>query len=126
MIRCRVKGDFKNTYRFLDRVRKLDFESLLEKYGQEGVEALAAATPKRTGKTAASWNYEIVKQNGRISVFWTNDNMNEGVPIAVILEYGHGTGWGSYVQGRHYISPAIQPVFDKIADEVRREVSRSR
>lgn len=126
MIRCRVKGDFKNTYRFLDRIRKLDFESLLEKYGQEGVEALAAATPKRTGKTAASWNYEIVKQNGRISVFWTNDNMNEGVPIAVILEYGHGTGWGSYVQGRHYISPAIQPVFDKIADEVRREVSRSR
>lgn len=126
MIRCRVKGDFKNTYRFLDRVRKLDFESLLEKYGQEGVDALAAATPKRTGKTAASWSYEIVKQNGRISVFWTNDNMNEGVPIAVILEYGHGTGWGSYVQGRHYISPAIQPVFDKIADEVRREVSRSR
>ena len=126
MIRCRVKGDFKNTYRFLDKVRKLDFESLLEKYGQEGVEALAAATPKRTGKTAASWSYEIVKQNGRISVFWTNDNMNEGVPIAVILEYGHGTGWGSYVQGRHYISPAIQPVFDKIADEVRREVSRSR
>lgn len=125
MIRCRVKGDFKNAYHFLDRVRKLDFESLLEKYAQEGVDALAAATPKRTGKTAASWNYEIVKQNGRISVFWTNDNMNEGVPIAVILEYGHGTGWGSYVQGRHYISPAIQPVFDKIADEVRREVSRS-
>ena len=126
MVRCRVKGDFKNTYRFLERIRKLDFESLLEKYAQEGVDALAAATPKRTGKTAASWNYEIVKQNGRISVFWTNDNMNEGVPIAVILEYGHGTGWGSYVQGRHYISPAIQPVFDKIADEVRREVSRSR
>lgn len=126
MIRCRVKGDFKNTYRFLERIRKLDFESLLEKYAQEGVDALAAATPKRTGKTAASWKYEIVKQNGRISVFWTNDNMNEGVPIAVILEYGHGTGWGSYVQGRHYISPAIQPVFDKIADEVRREVSRSR
>lgn len=125
MIRCRVRGDFKNSYRFLDRMRKLDFESLLEKYAQEGVEALAAATPKRTGKTAASWSYEIVKQNGRISVFWTNDNMNEGVPIAVILEYGHGTGWGSYVQGRHYISPAIQPVFDKIADEVRREVSRS-
>lgn len=125
MIRCRVRGDFKNSYRFLDRMRKLDFESLLEKYAQEGVEALAATTPKRTGKTAASWSYEIVKQNGRISVFWTNDNMNEGVPIAVILEYGHGTGWGSYVQGRHYISPAIQPVFDKIADEVRREVSRS-
>lgn len=126
MVRCRVKGDFKNTYHFLDRIRKLDFESLLEKYAQEGVDALAAATPKRTGKTAASWKYEIVKQDGRISVFWTNDNMNEGVPIAVILEYGHGTGWGSYVQGRHYISPAIQPVFDKIADEVRREVSRSR
>lgn len=126
MVRCRVKGDFKNTYRFLDRIRKLDFESTLERYAEEGVKALAEATPKRTGKTAASWSYEIEKQDGRISVFWTNDNLNEGVPIALILEYGHGTGWGSYVQGRHYISPAIQPVFDKIAEEVRREVSRSR
>ena len=126
MIRCRVKGDFKNTYNFIDKIRKLDFDSILERYAEEGVEVLASATPKKTGKTAASWKYEIVKETGRISVFWTNDNMNDGVPIAVILEYGHGTGWGSYVKGRHYISPAIQPVFDKISEEVRKEVSKSR
>ena len=100
MIRCRVKGDFKNTYRFLDKDRTLDFESLLEKYAEEGEKALASATPKRTGKTAASWNYEIVKQDGRISVFWTNDNLSDGVPIALSLEDGHGTGWCGYVEVR--------------------------
>ena len=126
MIRCKVKGDFKNTHNFLDRIRKLDFDSVLEQYAEEGVRALASATPKRTGKTAASWKYEIVKEKGRMSIFWTNDSMSEGVPIAVILEYGHGTGWGGYVQGRHYISPAIQPVFDKITEQVRKEVSKSR
>lgn len=126
MIRARVKGDFKNTYNFLDRVRKTDFESILKQYAEEGVQALASATPKRTGKTAASWSYEISRENGRISIYWTNDNMSDGVPVAVILEYGHGTGWGGYVQGRHYITPAIQPVFDKIAEKVREEVSKSR
>jgi len=126
MIRCKVKGDFKNTYNLLERFRKLDFDSMMEKYAEEGVEALASATPKRTGKTAASWSYEIVKERGRMSIYWTNDNMSDGVPIAVIIEYGHGTGWGSYVQGRHYISPAIQPIFDKISEEVRKEVSKSR
>lgn len=126
MIRCRVKGDFKNSYSFLDKIRKLDFDSTIERYAEEGVKALSSATPKRTGKTAESWKYEIVKENGRLSIFWTNDNMNNGVPIAVILEYGHGTGWGGYVQGRHYISPAIRPIFDKISEEVRKEVSKNR
>ena len=126
MIQCRVKGDFKNTFNFLKRIQKLDFDSILEKYAEEGVEALASATPKKTGKTAASWEYEIVKEKGRMSIYWTNSNMNENVPIAVIIEYGHGTGWGGYVQGRHYISPAIQPIFDKISEEVRKEVSESR
>lgn len=126
MIRCRVKGDFKNTYNFIDKIRKLDFDSVIKKYAEEGVEALASATPKRTGKTAKSWSYEIVKERGKLSIYWTNDNMADGVPIAVIIEYGHGTGWGGYVQGRHYISPAIQPIFDKISEEVRKEVSKSR
>lgn len=125
MIQCIVKGDFKKTNNLLQKIRKLDFDSLLIKHAEEGVQALAAATPKRTGKTAASWDYVIDKAPGRISVFWTNSNISDGVPIAVILEYGHGTGWGGYVQGRHYISPAIQPVFDKILDDVRREVSKS-
>ena len=122
MIQCRVKGNFKNTNNFLQKLLKLDFESNLKKYAEEGVQALSSATPKCTGKTAASWDYEIVKEKNRISIFWTNSNMNEGVPVAVILEYGHGTGWGGYVQGRHYISPAIQPVFDRIANEAWKEV----
>lgn len=124
MIKCTVKGDFNKTKNFLRRCQKMDLESLLKLYAEEGVEALKSATPRRTGKTAESWGYEIVKERGRISIYWTNSNMSENVPIAVILEYGHGTGWGSYVQGRHYISPAIQPVFDKIADAVQREVSK--
>lgn len=124
MIRCTVKGDFKKTTSFLNRIRKLDFESTLTKYAEEGVQALASATPKVTGKTAASWNYEIVRSKGRISIFWTNDNFNDGVPIAVVLDYGHATANGGFVQGRHYISPAIQPVFDRIADAAWKEVAK--
>ena len=123
MIQCRVKGDFKKTNKFLKRSQRMDFESLLKKYAEEGVKALAAATPVITGKTAASWGYEIDSQKTKKSIYWTNSNINDGVPIAVILEYGHGTGWGGYVQGRHYISPAIRPVFDKIVDNIWREVT---
>ena len=122
MIQCKVKGDFKKTERFLRRTQKLDFDSLLVQYAEQGVEALRSATPVVTGKTAASWNYEIVKKSKQISIFWSNSNVNEGVPIAVILEYGHGTGWGGYVQGRHFISPAIQPVFDSITEALWKEV----
>lgn len=123
MIRCTVKGDFRKTTNFLKRIRKLDFESLLKKYAEEGVEALSEATPVVTGKTAASWSYEIVKEPGRISIFWNNSNVVQGIPIAVILDYGHGTGSGGYVRGRHYIAPAIRPVFDKIADAAWKEVT---
>ena len=122
MIQCRVKGDFKKTERFLKRAQQLDLSSLLAQYAEEGVKALQSATPVVTGKTAASWNYEIVRKHNKISIFWTNSNFNEGVPIAVINEYGHGTGLGGYVQGRHYISPALRPVFDTIADSLWKEV----
>lgn len=125
MIQCTVKGDFKMTRNFLKKMQKLDFESLLEKYAEEGVEALASATPKRTGKTAASWTYEIEKRPGRISVFWVNTNISNGVSIALIIDTGHGTGRGVYIEGRHYISPAIQPIFDKIVDAVNKEVANS-
>ena len=125
MIQCKIKGDFKKSYSFLKRIQKLDFESLLKPYAEEGVKALSSATPVKTGKTAASWGYEIVKERNRFSIFWTNSNVNEGVPIAVIIEYGHGTGWGGYVRGRHYIAPAIQPVFDKIAEAAQKEVAKS-
>ena len=124
MIQCTVKGDFKKTRSFLKRLTRLDFYSILKKYAEEGVEALSSATPVVTGKTAASWDYEIVEDRDSVSIFWTNSNMNEGVPIAVVLNYGHATANGGYVQGRRYISPAIQPVFDKIADAAWKEVKR--
>lgn len=122
MIRCTVKGDFRKTYNFLNRIRRADFDSLLRKYGEQGVEALASETPIRTGKTAASWAYHIEKEPGKISVVWTNSNIVDRVPIVLVLEYGHGTANGGYVEGRHFISPAIRPVFDKIADAAWKEV----
>ena len=125
MIQCTVKGSFKKTTNFLKRIQKLDFFSLLKKYGEEGVKALAEATPVITGKTADSWDYEIIREPYQVSIYWTNSNQNRNVPIAVILEFGHATGWGGYVQGRHYIAPAIRPVFDKIAEAAWKEVTDS-
>jgi hypothetical protein len=124
MISCTVKGDFKKTRSLLKRIRKLDFDSLLEKYGEQGVRALASATPVDSGETAASWQYDIEKGSNQITIYWTNSNINQGVNIAVILNFGHGTGWGGYVQGRRYISPAIQPIFDQIADAAWKEVTK--
>ena len=125
MVSARVHGDFKKTYAFLNRVIQLDFDADLRKYGEEGVEALKSVTPVRTGKTRDSWGYEIVKKRGSISIFWTNSNMDHGVPIAVILDVGHGTKNGGYVRGRHFIAPAIRPVFDKIADAAWKEVYKN-
>ena len=122
-IKFKHRGNFNNTERFFKRARKMDFFRNLEKYAQEGVAALSSATPVDSGLTAASWDYEIVKKKGSISIYWTNSNINEGVPIAVILQYGHGTNNGGYVQGRDYINPAIRPVFDKIADNAWKEVT---
>lgn len=123
MIYCRTTGDFKKTMSFLQRIRKLDLVSTLKKYGDEGVAALRDATPKDTGKTADSWDYEIHRTRNTISIYWTNSNIVQGVPIAVILNYGHGTGTGGFVQGRQYISPAIRPIFDKIAEKAWKEVT---
>lgn len=115
------KGDLKKTTDFLKRNRKLTLPDL-RRFGQEGVDALSAATPVDTGLTADSWYYRIVETNGRISIQWLNSNVVDGVPIAVILQYGHGTGTGGYVQGRDYINPAIQPIFDRIAEHAWKEV----
>lgn len=97
-------------------------EQILRKYADLGVAALAAATPMDTGKTASCWGYEIVTSGEDATIYWTNTNENKGVNIAVILQFGHGTGTGGYVQGRDYINPAIRPVFDKIAEEAWMEV----
>lgn len=123
MIKFKQRGNFNNTERFFKRAQKMDFFKNLEKYARAGVAALASATPVDSGNTANSWDYEIVKEKGHISIYWTNSNINDGVPIAVILQYGHGTNGGGYVQGRDYINPAIQPIFDQIADAAWKEVT---
>ena len=125
MIRFKHTGSFKHIEKFFARATKEDYLQMLARLGQEGVNALASATPTYTGKTANSWNYEIVTDNGRTSIFWTNSNINDGVNIAVILQYGHGTGTGGYVQGIDYINPAIRPVFEKIAEEAWKGVTTS-
>ena len=125
MITFRHTGNFSKTDRFLAKLLDKDYLNMLDKYGQQGVEALAAATPKKTGLTAASWSYEITHGDGSTAINWFNTNENDGVNIAVILQYGHGTRNGGYVAGRDYINPAMRPVFDKIADEAWNEVIRS-
>lgn len=123
MIRFVHKGDFRKTERFLTRAQKAEFLRNLEGFGQRGVLALASATPIESGETALSWGYEIVSGPSGASIYWSNDNIQNGVNIAVILQYGHGTGTGGYVQGRDYINPAIRPIFDEIAEQAWKEVT---
>lgn len=117
------KGNFQKTDNFLKKAKQGDYFRSLEKFAQEGVNALASATPIDSGKTAVSWDYTISRSKGSVSITWTNSNINDGVNIAVIIQYGHGTRNGGYVQGRDYINPAIRPVFDKIAENVWKEVT---
>ena len=124
MISFTQKGDFSKLTRFLKKTKDVAHNSALEKYAQEGVEALSAATPVQSGETANSWYYEIERKKGAVSIAFCNSNIQNGVPIAVILQYGHGTRNGGWVQGRDYINPAIQPIFDKIANEAWREVTK--
>lgn len=124
MITFKQYGNFKKTERFLTRVERAEYTKVLEKYGRAGVDALASATPIDSGLTASSWGYEIRISGASFSIVWTNSNVVSGVPIAIILQYGHGTRNGGYVQGRDYINPALKPIFDKIADEAWREVTK--
>lgn len=124
MISFRQKGDFSKLDRYLERAKEAAKIGVLDKYGREGVAALSSATPVKSGKTASSWYYEIKHQNGIISIDFLNSNINKGVPIAIILQYGHGTSTGGWVQGKDYINPAIQPIFDKIADAAWKEVTK--
>lgn len=123
MIKVTHKGSFSNTERFLNAMSKKDFMAVLQRYGERGVEALSAATPKNTGRTAESWTYEITgsKQTG-YTIYWNNSNENDGVNIALLIQYGHGTGWGGYVQGNDYINPALRPIIDQLAEELWSEV----
>ena len=124
MISFRHKGDFSKLTRFLERAKEVVHLGCLDKYGREGVAALASATPVDTGLTADSWYYKITNDGQSAKVTFYNSNIQNGVPIAIILQYGHGTRNGGFVQGRDYINPAIQPIFDRIADEAWREVTK--
>lgn len=112
-----VSGGFTKTERFLNRMKRREYLNVLDEFGRDGVQALRNATPVDSGATAEAWDYEIKRTRNYTEIVWTNSNINDGVPIAVILQYGHSTGTGGYVQGRDYINPAIRPVFDKIAEK---------
>ena len=124
MITFESKGSFKNIDKFLKSANNLNYNNILEKYAQEGVNALSLSTPKNSGKTASSWDYKIDIQKNKVAVIWTNSNIENGVPIAIIIQYGHGTKNGGYVQGIDYINPSLKPIFDKMADNAWREVTK--
>lgn len=123
MITFKHSGNFNHTEKFLKKASRAEYLKVVEKYCQQGVQALASATPVDSGKTASSWNYNIERSKGGISIYWTNSNINKGVNIAIILQYGHGTRNGGYVQGRDYINPALRPIFDAMADGMWKEVT---
>ena len=124
MIVIKQKGDFSKTTRFLKASTRAINTKLLDKYGQKGVDALSSATPVDTGKTANSWYYKVESKDNVASITFYNSNIQNGVPIAIILQYGHGTRNGGWVEGRDYINPAIQPIFDDIVNEAWREVTK--
>ena len=123
MITIESKGDFSKTFKFLDKLTKQDLQmKVIERYAQQGVAALAAATPVDTGLTASSWSYDIKRTKDQISITWNNSNLEKNVNIAIILQYGHATRNGGFVAGRDYINPAIRPIFDKMSSEAWEEV----
>ena len=124
MITINHYGDFKKLTNFLEKMKRMFDVSMLDKYGREGVAALSAATPVDSGKTASSWTYEIKDIKDGVALTFDNTNIQNGVSIAIILQYGHGTRNGGWVEGRDYINPAIQPVFDELANEAWKEVTR--
>lgn len=125
MITINHYGDFKKLTNFLEKMKRMFDVSMLDKYGREGVAALSAATPVDSGKTASSWTYEIKDIKDGVALTFNNTNIQNGVSIAIILQYGHGTRNGGWIEGRDYINPAIQPVFDELANEAWKEVIRS-
>lgn len=125
MITFKHRGNLSKTTRFLERAKHAVRLADLDKYGREGVAALASATPVESGLTANSWSYEVSYSASGAKITFNNSNVNKGVPIAIILQYGHGTGTGGWVEGRDYINPAIQPIFDRMVDEAWREVTKS-
>lgn len=124
MITIESQGDWKMTRNWFDRMTKLDLALIMNQFGKDGVSALASATPSKSGLTSKSWDYEVTRKGNNWKITWTNSNVNKGANIAVLIQYGHGTRNGGYVVGRDYINPAIRPVFDKIAKQAWKEVTK--
>lgn len=123
MITFTVSGDFSNIESFLKRAAKIDVLGIMDSCGAEGVAALSSATPVDTGLAAGEWSYDVQVSNGVYSIYWTNSDVESGFPVAIMLQYGYGTGTGGYVQGRDYINPAMKPIFDDIANKVWKAVT---
>lgn len=124
MISFKSSGSTKNLESFLNSKKRMDLRSVLNRYGQDGVRALESNTPKESGLAATSWDYSIETTRTGFSITWTNSDTESGFPVALMLQYGYATGTGGYVQGRDYINPAMRPVFDRIADQLWKEVTR--
>ena len=123
MIKFTHRGDFSKAERFLKKAKDKDFRPILEKYAREGITALQLSTPKDTGVTSESWYYEVAKTNSGFSIYWKNKHLVSGLPIVILLQYGHGTRSGGFVAGRDFINPPMRPLFDKIAENLWKEVS---
>ena len=124
MITVTTSGNWRATEAYLHKMRHNEIFGVLEKYGAQGAAALAAATPTDSGQTASSWTYTVKKKSGYFSIVWRNTNRQNGFPVAVMIQYGHGTGTGGYIQGRDYINPVIRPLFDTMLNELIGEVKR--
>lgn len=124
MIGFEISGSFKRVEDFLDRVMHIDPQTKIEQLAQSGVDVLVASTPRDSGLTAESWDYEIIQNGSEITIWWTNNHIVNGFPVAIGLQYGHGTGTGGFVQGQDYINPALRPIFEKIGNAVWEEVQR--
>ncbi len=123
LLYVKQKGDFKHAETFLNKMLKRDYITVMKRYGEKGVKELKEATPKDTGKTSESWYYEILESKGRVSLYFKNSNIVNGVPIAIVIQYGHATRNGGFVQGRDYINPVLQPLFDEMANKIWKEVT---
>ena len=122
-IRVKVHGSFDNSRSWLQRLREEKYLRVLDAAGRAGVAALESETPKDTGATSSQWRYEIVRNQNGVSVHWTNDSLGDGwYPVAIGLQYGHGTGTGGWVEGQDYINPAMRPIFETIANNVSKEI----
>lgn len=123
MITVKAKGNFSNTYKFLEKCKNAFGKGDFNRYGRMGVDALRSATPIESGKTAESWTYDVIFERHAVKIVWSNTNIVDNCPIAIILQYGHATKDGRFISGRDYINPAIQPVFDEIAEDAWKEVT---